>query len=88
MAIRVLHRQAARKAGPTAVVLDLTATQTRRIGDARGDWSMSTSIPHPYVAVQWTDHDRHGRGSWFAEACVNRVDPASERLTACTPAKP
>lgn len=70
------------------VVLDLTAAQTRRIGDARGDWSMSTSIPHPYVAVQWTDHDRHGRGSWFAEACVNRVDPASERLTACTPAKP
>ena len=57
MAIRVLHRQAARKAGPTATVLDLTS---------RGPASwvrFSPFFPHGGIPV----HDSPGRTATSVE---------------------
>jgi hypothetical protein len=67
----------------SVLLLDLATDQRRTLGEATGAWSRTTAVPHSYVAVQWTDHDPHGRGRWFPEECINRVDVASERLTRC-----
>lgn len=67
----------------SVLLLDLATDQRRNLGEATGEWSMTTAVPHSYIAVRWTDHDPHGRGRWFPETCINRVDVASEHLTRC-----
>lgn len=66
-------------------VLDLRTLAVRPLGDARGDWTDGTAVPHPYIAVRWTDHDAHARDHGWAEGCINTVDPTHERLVPCTP---
>ncbi len=66
-------------------VLDLGTRALRALGDATGTYTSGTAMPHPYVAVRWTDHDPHARDIGWAEDCVNLVDPAREHLTPCAP---
>lgn len=82
MAIRVLHRQAARKAGPTAVVLDLTSR-----GEA--PWvRFSPFFPHGGIPV----HATPGRtattveGVWQALKVFERAD-VDPRVLAITDMK-
>jgi len=67
------------------ILLDLDSHAVQALGEARGDWTVATAVPHPYLAVRWTDHDPHARDHGWAEACINTVDPHRGLLTACTP---
>lgn len=68
-----------------AQVLDLGDLTVRELGEARGAWTDATAMPHPYLALRWSDHDRHARDHGWAEGCINIVDVAHEQLTPCAP---
>lgn len=64
-------------------VAALTGAEPRPLGLARGDWTMDTAVPHPYVTVRWSDGGDHPRG--WSGPCVNLVGVADEKLTPCEP---
>ncbi len=82
------HAQGPAKGGPWSAALtapvyvaSLAGGQVRPLGLARGGWTMGTAIPHPYVAVRWSDGGDHTQG--WSGPCVNVVGVADERLTPC-----
>ncbi len=75
------------KTAPVFVV-DLETHAIRELGQAVGAWSMTTAVPHPYVAVRWSDHDARVRDLWWGPECVNTVDAGSLALTPCKPTWP
>jgi hypothetical protein len=65
-------------------LLDLETLALRRLGEAVGAWTRTTAVPHPYLAVRWTDHAAHARDHGWAERCINHVDPHDDSLTPCS----
>lgn len=68
-----------------ALLLDLEPGTLRSLGRASGDWTLGTAMPHPYIALRWSDHDGQARDHGWAEGCVNVVAVADARLVACVP---
>ena len=63
-------------------VLDLRTGAHHRIGRARGGWTQTTAIPHPYLTVRWADGSTSPPlAMWETEGMVTFVDPTTERLT-------
>lgn len=61
-------------------ILDLGSGKVRTIGVGAGAWTRTTDVPHPYVAVHWSDRDRNLRDPGWAEDVIDVVDVTTETL--------
>jgi hypothetical protein len=63
---------------------DLDTDAIRALGTGHGTWTLGTALSHPYVNVEWSDHDRSLPTRGWSESLVNWIDPATEALTITT----
>ncbi|HUS31539.1 MAG TPA: hypothetical protein VMZ53_23700 [Kofleriaceae bacterium] len=62
-------------------IMDLQTSRVRKVGIAKGGYTMQTAIPHPFVLVHWADHEQLASERSWAEGRPNIVDVTTEQIS-------